>query len=106
MSEKPASVESISHIDGCHFYCWVLRFPDGRYEVTFDERTDSDLALHGRFRAEGEREACERCRALRAGATPRHEQRVIEDYDAETDAREGFLLTLATVGGIDKEADQ
>ena len=104
MSDQPVSVESISHLDGCHFYCWVLRMPDGTHEVTFDEREGSDLALHGRFNAREDRETCQRCWALRRGASPRHERRLIPDYTPDLDAREGFLLTLATVGGIDEEA--
>jgi hypothetical protein len=101
--ERPTGVESISHLDGCHFYCWVLGFPDGRREVTFDEREGSDLYLHGRFSAEGKHEACPRCLTLRAGrAKPRHVQKVIADYGPDTDAREGFLLALGTVGEIDE----
>lgn len=94
------SVESISHLDGCHFYCWLVR-DNGDYSVTFDEREGTDLALHRRDPSEGEK-PCARCNALRRGAEPRHLKVALPDYPKEADAREGFLHTLAAVGVIDE----
>lgn len=92
--------ESLGHIDGCHFYCWVVRCDDGQVRVTFDERQGTDLALHRRDPAEGE-ERCERCEALSRGASPDHSTLgPITDYP--DDPKGAFMVVLAAIADHDE----
>ena len=45
----------LMHLDGCHFFVWVTREPNGHVELSYDERTGENLYLHASD------EPCERC---------------------------------------------
>jgi hypothetical protein len=94
--------KTLAHIDLCHAYCWVVRQPDGSVVLTFDERQDSDLRLHGRFGADDDGDPCSRCRALASGATPKHTTRELPDYDEHPDPKESFVHVLAAIGEEDE----
>lgn len=96
-----AEAKTLAHIDLCHAYCWVIRQPGGGVILTFDERQGDDLGLHGRFGVD-EDGACDRCRALRAGASPKHTTREIPDYDDHADPKEAFVRVLGAIGEEDE----
>lgn len=92
---------TLMHVDLCHAYCWVVRKPSGEIVLTFDEREDSDLALHGRFGASDDGEPCERCLALRDGAEPTHTTREIPELPE--DGKEAFAAVLTAIATEDKD---
>jgi hypothetical protein len=94
-----AEREALMHLDGCHFYVWVLRDPDGSTVLTFAEREGTNLRLHGRFGRDGD-DVCERCRALRHGAARRSVSKHIDPLP--DDPRETFLTVAGLVGEIDE----
>lgn len=89
------------HLDACHFYAWVYRDYDGATVLTFAERDGDNLLLHGRYGEDGD-EKCDRCDALRGGATPRYVEQKIATLPE--DAQESFLTVAGLLGEIDDEA--
>ena len=65
MSDQQQRRESLMHLDGWHFFVWVVRDPDGAVVLSYHERQGQNLRLHGRFG--GEDGDCEDCHALRTG---------------------------------------
>jgi len=91
VSETPHP-EVLMHLDGCHFFVWVSREPSGNVELSYDERTGDNLALHASD------DPCGRCSALRRGDKPRHHVRRIDPWP--DDSREQFAAVLAKVGEL------
>ena len=95
--------EALMHLDGCHFFVWVSRDPDGQVVLSFDERTGDDLYLHGRWGDDGD-ENCARCRALRdRKARARHVTKHIGPLPENP--KESFLRVATVVGDIDERYD-
>lgn len=87
------------HLDACHFYVWVSEDPDGQTVLSYAERAGDNLLLHGRFGRDGD-DTCDRCRALRNGATARAISKHIDPLP--DDPKETFLTVAGLVGEIDE----
>jgi hypothetical protein len=96
------TAEPLAHIDGCHFYSWAYRDDRGTVWVDFAERDGENLMLHARSSDAGD-ESCERCDALRRGATPRYLKRALDD-GLPDDPKESFLVLVGTIGEMDEAA--
>lgn len=98
-----AEREALMHLDGCHFYVWVFRDPDGSTVITFADREGTNLRLHGRYGHDGD-DTCEGCVALRDGSRkPRRVTKHIEPLP--DDAKEASITVAGIVGEIDEQHD-
>ncbi len=89
------------HLDGCHFYVWVHRDPDGQVVLSYSERVGTDLRYHGRFGADKDG-ACDRCRALRSGASAKSISLHIAELPEG--AQESFARVLTIIAEIEDDA--
>lgn len=87
------------HMDGCHFFVWVSRDPDGQVVLTYHERTGQDLRLHGRYGQDGG-DDCERCHALRNGAKRYSHSRHLDDFP--DDAKGAFYAVMVVTAEIEE----
>jgi hypothetical protein len=87
------------HLDGCHFFVWVSRDPDGQVVLSYYEREGQDLRLHGRF---GDEDGiCEDCHALKTGARkPYSHSKTLDAFP--DDAKGAFLAVLTAVAEIEE----
>lgn len=90
--------ESLMHLDGCHFFVWVVRDPDGSIVLIYHERDGQGLRAHGRW---GDKDGvCEDCVALRNGRKPYSHSKTLDAFP--DDAQGAFVAVLTAIAEIEE----